>query len=78
MDHKALKPFFAYFPSLNIKKSFDFFSHYMRMPLSRYLRQHHCSPNSAANFYGRNEINCTNNVFSDTPAVENGATAAQL
>ena len=48
------------------------------MPPSGYLRRRHRSPNPAANYYLRSEIDCTDTIFGDVPAVDNGATAAQL
>ena len=78
MDHEAMQPFFAYFPSSRIKKSFETCFHFMQMPPSGYLCRRHRSPNSAANYYRRSEIDCTNTIFGDVPAVDNGATAAQL
>ena len=78
MDHEAMRPFFAYLPTSRIKKSFETCFHYMRMPPSGYLRRRHQSPNPAANYYRRSEIDCTDTIFGDFPAVDNGATAVQL
>ena len=50
----------------------------MLIPPSGYLRRRHCSPNPAANYYRRSEIDFTDTMFGDVPAVDNGATAAQL
>ena len=73
-----MKPFFAYLPTSRIKKSFDTCFHHMRMPPSGYLRRRHESPNLATNFYRRSKIDCTETIFCDVPAVDNGATAAKL
>ena len=48
------------------------------MPPSGYLHHCHCSPNPAAKFYPISEIDRTNTLFGDIPAVDNDGTAAQL
>ena len=78
MCHEAMKPFFAYLSTSRIKKSFETCFHYMKIPPSRYLCRCHRSPNPVANYYCWSEIDCTNTIFGDVPAVDNGATTAQL
>ena len=76
MDHEAMKPFFAYLPTSRIKKSFETCFHKMRRPSSGNLRQRHKSPSPAVNFYHHSEIDCTDIIFGDVPAVDNGATGS--
>ena len=49
-----------------------------RMPMSTHLKKHYKSPFPALNVHRRNEAVATDTVYSDSPAVDCGATAAQI
>ena len=69
IDHEAMRPYFAWMPLDRICKTFEHTTQFMQSPSSTYLRKRHRSANPAAN---------TDTIFSDTPAVDGGQTAAQI
>ena len=56
----------------------DLSTQYYRMPISTILKKHYKSPFPALNVSRRNEAVATDTVFSDTPAIDNGSTMAQI
>ena len=48
------------------------------MPNSEILKVHYKTPHPAANIHRRNEDIATDTIFSDVPAIDNGATCAQV
>jgi hypothetical protein len=48
------------------------------MPMSSHLKKQYKSPNPAMNVTRRQEVIATDTVYSDTPAVDSGATSAQF
>ena len=77
-DYELLKPFFAWAPADTIKRTLSVTTQYARGRVSEDIRQHWKSRFPACNVRRRNEAVATDTVFSDVPAVDNGAKAAQL
>ena len=77
-DYELLKPFFAWAPAETIKRTLSVTTQYARGRVSEDIRQHWKSRFPACNVRRRNEAVATDTVFSDVPAVDNGAKAAQL
>ena len=77
-DWNALRPLFGWLRPDVIKRTFELTTQYARMPNSEILKKHYRSPNPAVNVHRRNEDLATDTVFSDTPAVDGGHTAAQF
>ena len=77
-DYAALQPNFAWLPMDIIKHTFEKTTQFGRMPMSSVLRKHYKSPFPALNVHRRNEALATDTVYSDTPAIDNGAIAAQI
>jgi hypothetical protein len=77
-DYELLRPFFAWAPSDTIRRTIEVTTQYARGRVSDTIRQHWKSRFPACNVRRRNEAVATDTVFSDTPAVDNGAKAAQL
>ena len=48
------------------------------MPMGTYLKKRYKSPFPACNVHCRNEPVATDTVYSDTPAIDSGITAAQF
>ena len=48
------------------------------MPMGTYLKKRYKSPFPACNVHRRNEPVATDTVYSDTPAIDSGITAAQF
>jgi Reverse transcriptase (RNA-dependent DNA polymerase) len=77
-DFQSLRPLFGWFPSETIKRTFAATTQFARGRVSDTLKQHWRSRFPACNVKRRNEPVATDTVFSDTPAVDCGVTAAQL
>jgi hypothetical protein len=75
---ESLRPLFGWAPADNIKRTFDVSTQYARGQVSDTLRQHWRSRFPACIVKWRNEPVATDTVFSDTPAVDCGVTAAQI
>jgi hypothetical protein len=77
-DFEALRPRFAWLPTSVIQKTFDVTTRWARSIEHLPFRKHFKSRFPAFNVHRRNEPVATDTVYSDTPAVDNGATSAQI
>jgi hypothetical protein len=77
-DFEALRPKFAWLPVDVIQKTFDVTTRWARSIENLPFRKHFKSPFPAFNVHRRNEPVATDTVYSDTPAVDSGATSAQI
>lgn len=77
-DYAALRPFFAYQPVEAIKHTWLNSTQFARIPMGTHLKRHFKSPFPAHNVPRRSEPIATDTIYSNTPAVDNGATAAQF
>lgn len=77
-NFELLRPFFAYSPVNVIKRTFDVTTRWARSIEHRPFRKHFKSRNPACNVHRRNEPVGTDTVYSDTPAIDNGSTSAQI
>ena len=77
-DYEKLVPFFAYQPVEAIKHTWHNSTQFARVPMSTHLKRHFKSPFPAHNVHRRNEPIATDTVYSNTPAVDNGAKYAQF
>ena len=77
-DYEALREYFGWLPTDVIKKTFEITTQYARIPMSTVLKKHYRSPFPALNVHRRNEPVATDTVYSDTPAVDDGSTSAQI
>jgi hypothetical protein len=75
---ELLKPRFACSPADTIKRTLTFTTQYSQGLISDTIRQHWKPRFHACNVKCYNEAVATNTIFCDTPAVDNGAKAAQL
>jgi hypothetical protein len=77
-NFELLRPLFGWAPADTIKRTFAVTTQYARGRVSDTLKQHWRSRFPACNVKRRNEPVATDTVFSDTPAVDSGVTAAQV
>ena len=77
-DYEKFRPLFGWLPTATIKRTFEITTQYARMPMSTVLKKRYKSPNPALNVHRRDEPVATDTVFSDTPAIDGGETAAQI
>ena len=77
-DYEKLRPFFAYQPVEAIKHTWLNSTQFARIPMSTHLKRHFKSPFPAHNVHRRSEPIATDTVYSNTPAVDNGAKYAQF
>jgi transposase InsO family protein len=77
-DPNALRHFFAFLPADIVEKTLKRTTQYARVPMHDTLRRYYRSPYPALNVPRRNEDLLTDIVYSDTPAVDDGATSAAI
>ena len=77
-NFELLRPLFGWAPADTIKRTFAVTTQFARGRVSDTLKQHWRSRFPACNVKRRNEPVATDTVFSDTPAVDSGVTAAQI
>ena len=78
VDFERYESKFAWLPLDIIKRTFEATTQYYRTPMGTYLKKRYKSPFPACNVTRRDEPVATDTVYSNTPAIENGATAAQF
>ena len=77
-DYEAIRPLLGWISTENVKKTFDNTTQYGRLPQSTVLQKTWNTSNPALNIERRNEDVACDIVYSDTPAVDNGAKAAVI
>ena len=77
-DYEQLRKFFGYLPVDIVKNTFEHTTQHARVPISTLLKKRYKSPFPALNVHRRNEDIGTDTVFSDTPAIDDGSTMAQI
>ena len=77
-DFEKLRPFFAYQPVEAIRHTWKNSTQFARIPMSTHLKRHFKSPFPAHNVHRRSEPIATDTVYSNTPAVDNGAKYGQF
>ncbi len=77
-DYEAVRPLFGWFPADIIKRTFQCTTQYARMPMSTTLKKTYRTPFPAANVHRRDEDVASDFVYSNTPAVDSGATQASI
>jgi hypothetical protein len=77
-NYDAMHPLFAWLPVDVIKETFARTTQMARMPMSETLKNFFRSMYPALNIPRRHEPVATNTVYSDTPAIDDGVTCAQL
>ena len=78
VDLDKIKPRLAWLPDDIIKKTLEMTTQFYRMPASTHLKKAFKSPFPACNVHRRNEPVATDTVYSDTPAIDDGAQSAQF
>ena len=77
-DYESLKPYFNWAPTNVIKKTFKLTTQYARTPASTILKKNFKSPFPAFNVKRRHEPVATDTIYSNTPAIDDGSTSAQI
>ncbi len=77
-DYGSLRPFFGWFGIERICKTLENTTQYARIPVGTTLKRAYKSPNPALNVLRHPEPVATDIVYSDTPAVDDGSTAATV
>ena len=77
-DFTALRPFFAWLSPERIKHTFNLTTQMARIPHGTLLKRTYKSPNPALNVPRRSEPVACDIVCSDTPAIDDGSTAAVI
>ena len=78
-DWNALRPFFAWTSPSSIKDTFNVTTRHGTAPHTQdYIKKHFKSRNPVFNIPRHSEAVATDTIFSDTPAVDDGSTMAQL
>ena len=78
-DWNALRPFFAWTSPSSIQDTFNVTTRHGTAPHTQdYIKKHFKSRNPVFNIPRRSEAVATDTIFSDTPAVDDGSTMAQV
>ena len=77
-DFKEIQPKFGWLPINIIQATLDRTTQFYRAPMATLLKKHFKSPYPACNVQRRQEPIATDTVYSDTPAIDNGAKVAQI
>ena len=78
-DWNPVRPFFAWTSPSSIKDTFNVTTRHGTAPHTQdYIKKHFKSRNPVFNIPRRSEAVATDTIFSDTPAVDDGSTMAQL
>lgn len=75
---ERMKPFFNWLPLDAIKKTFQLSTQFARTPASAIMKKTYRSPFPALNVKRRSEPVATDTAYSNTPAIDDGATCAQV
>ena len=75
-DYVRMRPLFGWLPADIIKKTFQHTTQYARLPTGTLLKRSFKSANPALNVLRRKEAVACDIVYSDTPAIDDGSTAA--
>ena len=78
IDYQQYQYKFTFLPTDVIKHTFDNTTQFYRSAVSPAMQKRYKSPFPACNVHRRSEPVATDTVYSDTPAIDNGATAAQF
>jgi hypothetical protein len=78
IDYESKRKYFAHLPASVVKATFVNTTQNMRLPPSTYLHKMFKSPNPSANLKRRDEADATDQIFSDTPAIDGGEKSAYL
>jgi hypothetical protein len=73
-NYETMRPLFGWLPTSIIKETFARTTQMARMPMSNTLKNFFRSPYPALNVHRRNEPVATDTIYSDTPAIDDGAT----
>jgi len=71
-------PMFGWLPADLIQQTFAVTTQYARLPMSTLLKKQYKSPFPTLNIHRRDEPVAMDTIYSDTPAVDSGATIAQV
>jgi hypothetical protein len=78
IDYESKQKYFAHVPASVVKATFKHTPQNMRLPPSTYLHKMFKSPNPSVNLKRRDKAGSTNQIFSDTPAINGGEKSAHL
>jgi hypothetical protein len=78
IDYESKRKYFAHLPASVVKATFKHTTQNMGLPPSTYLHKMFKSPNPFSNLKRRDEVDSTNQIFSDTPAINGGEKGAHL
>jgi hypothetical protein len=78
IDYESKRKYFAHLPASVVKATFKHTTQNMRLPPSTYLHKMFKSPNPSADLKRRDKADSTNQIFSDTPAINGGEKSAHL
>jgi len=77
-DFNKLQPFFGWISPDHIKKTFHHTTQLARVTTGTLLKKVYKSQNPALNVIQQGEPVATNELYSDTPAINNGSTCCQI
>ena len=73
-----MSKYFGYIPAKVVRNTYKYSTQHGVLPPSSHLQKRFKSPNPLLNLHRRNEADATNQIFSDTPAMDGGETSAHI
>ena len=78
VDYERKRKYFGYVSVMIVRNTFKHSTQYGVLPPSSHLKKRFKSPNPLLNLHRRNEAYATDQIFSDTPAIDGGETSAHI
>ena len=77
-DWERMRKYFGYVPAKAVRNTYKYSTQHGILPPSSHLQKRFKSPNPLFNLHRRNEADATDQIFSDTPAMDGGETSAHI
>ena len=73
-----MRRYFGYIPAKVVRNTYKHSTQHGVLPPSSHLQKRFKSPKPLLNLHRRNEADATDQIFSDTPAIDGGETSAHI
>ena len=73
-----MRKYFGYIPVKIVSNTYKHSTQHGVLPPSSHLQKQFKSPNPLLNLHRRNEVDATDQIFSDTPAMDGDETSAHI
>ena len=77
-DWERMRKYVGYVPAKVVRNTYKYYTQHGVLPPSSHLQKRFKSPNPLLNLQRRNKADATDQIFSDTPAMDGGETSANI